>query len=64
MAEANPPHPFIKVERERIQLKFSPDEVGSEDMCEHGKNPRTMVIVTARHLIDAFNKGAEFRRTE
>ena len=33
-------------------------------MCEHGKNPRAMEIVTDRHLIGAFYKGAEFRRTK
>ena len=33
-------------------------------MCEHGKNPQAMEIVADRYLNGAFNKGAEFRRTE
>ena len=62
MAEANPPYPFIKVGG--CSCTNLPDEVGSEDMCEHGENYRAMETVATGHLIGAFNKGAEFRRTE
>ena len=40
------------------------DEVGSEDMCEHGMNSREMMMVAERILVMIINKRAEFRRTE
>ncbi len=63
MAEANlkiPPQPnpaFPSRSRE-------PDEVGAEDMCEHGMNSRAEMMVADRHLVVAINKRAEFRRAE
>jgi len=41
-----------------------PDKVGSEDMCEHGMNTRTVIMVAERSLVVIINKRAEFRRTE
>ena len=41
-----------------------PDEVGSEDMCEHGMNSRAVMMVAERHLGVALYKSAEFRRIE
>ncbi len=41
-----------------------PDEVGSEDMCEHDMNARTVLMVAERYLVVSINKRAEFRRTE
>ena len=41
-----------------------PDEVGSEDMCEHGMNPRAVMTVAERHQGLIVDGGAEFRRTE
>jgi hypothetical protein len=40
------------------------DEVGSEDMCEHGMNNRSIVMKAESHLAEVMNKRAEFRRTE
>ncbi len=40
------------------------DEVGSEDMCEHGMNTRAVIMIAERHLVVIINRGAEFRRTE
>jgi len=33
----------------------------SEDMCEHGTNSRTMMMIAGRHLVGVINKRAEFR---
>ena len=41
-----------------------PDEVGSEDMCEHGKNTQAVLMIAERHLVVIINKRAEFCRTE
>ncbi len=41
-----------------------PDEVGSEDMCEHGMNLRMVMMIAERHLVVVINKRAEFRRTD
>ena len=40
------------------------DEVGSEDMCEHGMKARAVLMVAERYLVVSINKRAEFRRTE
>jgi hypothetical protein len=40
------------------------DEVGSEDMCEHGMNSQAVMMIADRHLVVVSNKRAEFRRTE
>jgi len=41
-----------------------PDEVGSEDMCEHGMNSRAVMMIAERHLVVIISKHAEFHRTE
>jgi len=41
-----------------------PDEVGSEDMCEHETNTKAVLMVADGHSGVVFNKGAKFRRTE
>ena len=41
-----------------------PDEVGSEDMCEHGMRFQAVKIMAERHLSVVNNKRAEFRRTK
>ncbi len=41
-----------------------PDEVGSEDMCEHGIYSQAVMMIAERHLVVIINKRAEFRRTE
>jgi len=55
MAEANPPHPFTK--DEGYSCSCLSDEVGSEDMCEHGMNLRTAMGVAERPLGVIINIG-------
>ena len=40
------------------------DEVGSEDMCEHGMSSRAGMMIAERLPCVIDNKRAEFRRTE
>jgi hypothetical protein len=41
-----------------------PDEVGSEDMCEHGIDTRAVIIIAEKHLGVAIDLRAECHRTE
>ena len=41
-----------------------PDEVGPEDMYEHGMNFRVVMMIAEKHLGLVFNKHAQFRRAE